>query len=76
MNIKKIINKTHLEQSEMQYVVEQYIKEKKGVDVEINLLKGVSNDVPEPFIIMHLRQQLQLLVNAFEIACKYFANKQ
>ena len=74
MNINEIINKTQLEQSEVQYVVEQYIEELTGKKVEINLLK-YTNQMPDFIKGMHLQNQLQFLNQAFEKACKYFANK-
>lgn len=74
MNINEIINKTQLEQSEVQYVVEQYIEELTGKKVEINLLK-YTNQMPDFIKDMYLQNQLQQLHQAFEKACKYFANK-
>ena len=75
MNIYKIITKTKLQQQEMEFVVEQYIKEKKGVNVQINLAKRVET-LPNFYVGLHLQQQLQLLDKAFNDACIYFSHKQ
>lgn len=36
MEIKDIIYKQNVEQSEMQFIIEQYIKVRKGVDIKCN----------------------------------------
>lgn len=77
MDIQEIINRTSapLEQGEMQFVVEQYIKDTKGVDVNIDLTKRIDRTYPPEYQTFLAQQQLQMLLTAFERACFYFASK-
>lgn len=73
MVVEEIVNRPTsqpVDQSEMIYVVEQYIKDKKGVEVDINLLKGINKKSPMASIL--LQEQLGMLVEAFEIARGYY----
>lgn len=63
MEISEIIRKAHLEQDEMLFVIGQYIKARKGVEVN-TVIKG-SN----PGYIM---LQLDLMEKAYETACVWF----
>lgn len=56
-------------QEEMEYVVKQFIKEKKGVDVDINLRKGIEGHQFEGHF---LPIQMGLLLEAFGTASHYF----
>lgn len=74
MNIEDIIHKpspARISIKEMTFVIEQYIKEKKGRDVTINLERGLP---PRASLIFgHLYQsQLKKLNNAFSTASEYF----
>ena len=62
--IKEIITSTNITQSEMEYVVESYIKDMKGVDVTINL-----NRFSHPF---YYKMQLSKLNAAYDVAVEYF----
>ncbi len=61
MNVKDIIHKTHLEQSEMQYVVEQYIKERKGKEGKIYCTSSID---------------LMKLDGAYNVAVKWFMQNE
>jgi len=76
MNIDFIIEKpdsTPLSTDEMVFVVEQYIKEKKGQAVEINPLKRL--DPNHPFFPMQCQQKIKMLHEAYNVAKSYFKNK-
>tara|TARA_R110002096_G_scaffold60958_1_gene151774 strand:+ start:3668 stop:3880 length:213 start_codon:yes stop_codon:yes gene_type:complete len=67
--ILEISKSTHVHQMEMQYVVEQYIKEKKGVDISVAL------DVTSIIGRMTIQSQLNKLTHAFNVASAYFISK-
>lgn len=72
MNLQEIITRpspAEYSQQEMEFVVTEYIKTKKGVDVEINLSK---HHTGTPLDIMLMREQIRMLDKAFEIAQGYF----
>lgn len=66
MDINEIIYKSNLELDEVKYVVQEYIREKKGVIVRIRLM--LDEGLVNPF-------EFRLLFNAFDTAAHYFANK-
>jgi hypothetical protein len=76
MNINEIIFKNQLDQSEMEFVVEEYIFEKKNVRVKINVANqpGLQH-MPQSFQNMMIQNQLQLLNVAYETAVFYFISK-
>jgi hypothetical protein len=76
MNINEIIFKNQLDQSEMEFVVEEYIFEKKNVRVKINVANqpGLQH-MPVSFQSMMIQNQLQLLNKAYETAVSYFISK-
>lgn len=66
MNVSDIIRKTVLDQAEMQFVVEQYIEERKGVKVTIDL-------TPKSQLASLLVQdQLIKLHAAYDCAVRWF----
>ncbi len=67
--IKNIVNKSDdvsLDQAEMIYVVEQYIKEKKSVDVKIEL------NMFNPFKV---HSEIKRLNHAYNIAKAFYLGK-
>jgi len=76
MNIQEIATKTNVSQEEMEFLISEYIYERKGYRPMINLLRNLPvNQIPEPMLSMIIQQQLQLLTVAFNVACEYYANK-
>ena len=76
MNVENIVtrdNRIALETHEMQFVVQEYIKEKKGSNVKINLMKGLNQH--DPFFAMEYLQEVNKLMNAYNVAQGYFLNK-
>ena len=77
MNVNDIIIKTQLETNEMEFVIEEYIFEKKNVRVKINHLNHpLIRIAPEPIKSAVIQQQLNLLNTAYQDACVYFFDKQ
>ena len=77
MNIEDIIHKkspARVSVSEMSYVIKEYIREKTGKGIEVNLEKGL--DRRHPLFTPVYQQQLSKLSNAFTIASEYFINKK
>ena len=77
MKIKEIVNRptgSSIQQEEMIYVVQSYIKEKKGIEVDINLFKNL--DPNSPFFRMMGVQELNKLVKAFDKAVEHFIKKE
>ncbi len=76
MNLQEIVSRKtmqHVTQEEMEYVVKNYIKELKGVDININISKGIN---PRSMSgKMRLSMQLELLFMAFNDASKYYLKK-
>ncbi len=76
MEINEIVSRntgSNYTVDEMSYVVEQYIKEKKGVEVNINLEKNINTSTQHgQFAYL---SQVSSLDNAFSYACKYFLRK-
>lgn len=68
MEIADIIRKEELETEEMIFVVESYIKEKKGQDVNIKI-----NDSFGQFGIL---RELHLLNHAYNNTCAYYFEKE
>ncbi len=73
-DIYKIIEKNELQQAEVESVVEEYIYEKKGRRVKINIKNHpIVKMVPNPSMALPiLERELSLLNTAYEIACEYF----
>ena len=67
MEIAEIIRKEKLETEEMIFVVESYIKERKGVDVKIKI------DESHQIFIM---KDLNLLNHAYNNACAYYFEQE
>jgi hypothetical protein len=67
--IEQLIPQTYLEQSDMQFMVEQYIWVLKGENVDINILKRVSPGVWRELIIS---QELSKLQEAYFTALGFF----
>jgi len=65
---KEIALKSHLEQSDMEWLVMEYIKDMKGIDVGRIMYRGVNN--------LHMQIELQMLFSAFEIARNYYITKE
>lgn len=80
--VKEIINKPDsevLDQVDMEYVVEQYIKERKGKSVKV-LLPGPNHPLAqampkEVFAQMVFAPEFEKLAHAFNHAKAYFKNK-
>lgn len=80
MEIQDIINKTNLQQAEMEFVVESYIKEKTGKEVKINIMNHpILRAMPKEFMGLAggviIQKELQLLDKAYLVACEYFFKK-
>lgn len=76
MDIRDIITRNTVSQDEMQFVISEYIHEKRNYRPEINILRGLPvNQIPEPMLHMILQQQLQLMTAAYNIAYEYFMDK-
>lgn len=72
MKTKEIINKPDTEalsDQEMAYVVQEYIKERKGQDVVINIYKNFNQN--NPLSTMFLAQEINQLHEAYNTA-KYW----
>ena len=67
--IQQLIPQTHLDQSDMQFMVEQYIWALKGENVDINILKRASRGPWYEFIVS---QELNKLQEAYFIALGFF----
>ena len=75
-SIKDTISKTELSQEEMQYVVEQYIWEKKQKKVTINITNSpLIQMVPPNMTKPLMERELYLLNEAYNVACTYFFEK-
>ena len=69
MDIKEIINRkspAHYTVEELQFAVEKYIEQKKGVKVEVNVYSGIMMNKMTQFDILRLEQQYLKLMNAFD----------
>lgn len=67
MNIAEIVAKETINESEMSFVIVEFIKEMKGIDIEsVNLHKGM---MPPIF-------RLQAFHQCYEVAANYFLNKE
>lgn len=71
MIVEEIIRKPEVDQNEMEYVVEQYIKERKGVDVKINIpiMGGLIGAALN-------QQQLSLLSDSYMTASQWFRDNK
>lgn len=67
--IEQLIPQTHLDQSDMQFMVEQYIWVLKGENVDINILKRAQPGTWYQFIIS---QELSKLQEAYFTALGFF----
>jgi hypothetical protein len=77
VNILEIVKRktgSKFQLEEVVFVVAEYIKEKKGVNVDINLEKGVNRR--SPLFSMMYQDQLKKLYDAFDIASDYFIKKE
>jgi len=68
MNKHEIALKSHLEQSEMEWLVMEYIKDMKGIDIGKIVYRGMNN--------FHKQIELQMLFSAFEQARNYYITKE
>jgi len=74
MNLREIVQRlNHLpfDNDEMIFVVESYIKEKTGRNVDINLTKDLSG-VPKLMFAMLYTQECTKLMSAFCVAQNYY----
>ena len=77
MEIKELVSRNspqYYSTDEMIFLVTEYIKEKKGVFVDINLFKGLNPNIRVQFQY-YAKDQLFKLDKAFNIAFGYFKNK-
>ena len=75
MDVYEIIKKDHLDQNEMEYVVEQYIKIKKGRDIKINVRANpILSMIPLQFQQQIIQNELSMLNEAYDVAMGYFIN--
>lgn len=65
---KEIALKSHLEQSEMEWLVMEYIKDMKGIDIGRIVYRGLND--------FHKQIELLMLFSAFETARNYYITKQ
>ena len=66
MNLKQLISQSDhipLEQKECFFIIEQYIKARKGVDVRV----GIS-----PFDVFRINHKLRLMIHMTNIAIAWF----
>jgi hypothetical protein len=76
MDINEIIVKNELTTQEMEFVVEEYIFEKKNQRVTINTTNHpMARMVPPQIAGVILHQQFQLLDTAYQKAAIYFSEK-
>jgi hypothetical protein len=76
MKIEEIITKSELSQEEMEFVVEEYIFEKKNRRVKINIMANpVLQLVPTNMQTPLIQRELGLLNEAYQMACEYFFEK-
>jgi len=70
MNLEEIVKRPHKEmvnQREMGFVIEQYILERKGKTVKVNIEKN-NTILPRVF---HLNDQVPKLIDAFIVASSW-----
>lgn len=65
---KEIALKSHLEQSEMEWLVMEYIKDMKGIDIGRIVYRGLND--------FHKQIELLMLFSAFETARNYYITKE
>lgn len=65
---KEIALKSHLEQSDMEWLVMEYIKDMKGIDIGRIMYRGLND--------FHRQIELQMLFSAFETARNYYITKE
>lgn len=76
MNINEIIVKNELTTREMEFVVEEYIFEKKNQRINIDVTNHpMARMVPPQMAGVILQQQFQLLDSAYQKAATYFSEK-
>ena len=76
MEVNEIIIKNELTTQEMEFVVEEYIFEKKNKRVIINTTNHpMARAVPPQMAGVILQQQFQLLDTAYQKAAIYFSEK-
>lgn len=76
MDINEIIVKNELTTQEMEFVVEEYIFEKKNQRITIDTTNHpMARMVPPQMAGIILQQQFQLLDSAYQTAAIYFSEK-
>ncbi len=77
-DVYSIISKSTLSQEEVQSVVEEYVYEKKQRRIKINIKNHpIIRMVPSPMLAAPILQnELSMLMEAYNIACEYFFEKQ
>ncbi len=76
MEVNEIITKNELTTKEMEFVVEEYIFEKKNQRVTIDTTNHpMTRMVPPQMAGIILQQQFQLLDTAYQKAAIYFSEK-
>ena len=76
MDLKEIVlrsNSIPVTDTEMCFVVQEYIKEKKSVSVDINLMKRLNTH--DPFFQHEYLDQANKLIRAYNVASGYFLTK-
>jgi len=71
-DLQQILSKSELTDTEMKMVVEKYIYDRKGVEVDINLYKNIDHPLFGSQIAI---SDLQLLNKAYNKAATYYAKK-
>ena len=71
MNLEELVNEEVITTEQMIFVLESYIEKRKGVKVQINLMKKLNN-VPEQIKRHFLMEQLTLLQSAYMDAIDWF----
>lgn len=66
---------SHFTIEEMEYVIEQYIKERKGVQVNIDTFRDYRDRRFTMVESMFAQRDLNMLHKAFDVAAEYFIDK-
>lgn len=72
--ITKIVQTASPVQEDMEWLVTEYIKEKTGQNIEINMFKYISTQ-PSMLTNIILTRELKLLDAAYQTAAEYYGEK-
>jgi len=75
MDIKTIMRKQEVSQDEMEFVISEYIFEKKGVRPDINIEAGLPPGIHPQMRSIILSRQVELLSIAYNTAWAFFIKK-